>query len=67
MGGKHIIQKIQCLDSKITLSHLRSNCVLQFSAHKVLYVVVNVGQINMTKIIIMKHFNWIKYMIFLMV
>ncbi len=46
MGGKHIIQKIQCLDSKITLSHLRSNCVLQFSAHKVLYVVVNVGQIN---------------------
>ncbi len=26
--------------------------VLQFSAHEALYVVVNVGQINMTKIII---------------
>ncbi len=25
-------------------------CVLQFSAHEALYVVVNVGQINMTKI-----------------
>ncbi len=36
-------------------------CVLQFSAHKDLYVVVNVGQINMTKIKIMKHFNCIKY------
>ncbi len=35
-------------------------CVLQFSAHKALHVVVTVGQINMT-IITMKHFNCIKY------
>ncbi len=42
-------------------------CLLQFSAHEACYVVVNVWQINMTKIIIMKHLNLIKYMIFLMV
>ncbi len=44
-------------------------CMLQFSAHEAPHVVVNmvnVGQINMTKII-MKHFNCIKYMIFLIV
>ncbi len=34
-------------------------CVLQFSAHEALHGVVNVEQINVTKIIIMKHFIWI--------
>ncbi len=29
-------------------------CVLHFGAHEDLHVMVNVGQINMTKIIIMK-------------
>ncbi len=41
---------------KYTPEKLLCHGVLQFSALEALYVVVNVGQINMTKIIIMKDF-----------
>ncbi len=49
------------------LTSKKQLCVLQFSAYEALHVVVKAGQINMTIIIIMKNFNYIEYMIFLMV
>ncbi len=46
-----------CLCSVVFITSEKQLCLLQFSAHETLHVVVNVGQINMTNIIIMTHFN----------
>ncbi len=54
-------------DNKCQHLHIfdKQLCVLQFSAFETLHVMVNIWQINMTKQIIMKLCNCIKYVIFL--